>query len=567
MRAPLLLLFGLATAKEPPAPAEALRAVAAPLPAGPKGWPPLGAENGTAPLPPFLTRPPPEVVPCVLTLPAGQAVRSRHVDLRRFSVLTSSTRCERVEVDGDPPGAAIRVEFTIVEYPAAQLASGIRLLAVERGSGDASTGWIEAHDNAHSTVALNERRYSAMLLLTEGSKFRLELTYRIEAINFWETDEGKKFDTVVKSYASKLSTEWMNNIPSSVLRTIGVHEQQIYPSGLSLELSTTQSLHSSGALPLCEDVGGISRIGRTIFPKDSTTRTFASVAHWVPSNCRMRRFDLSSAEDMGLIPGSVKIRLMGDSNCQKTATWLNGPGKLQVFRKDPKDKSVHGPFWIGPNRFSFSYRFFRGASCGDRITPAIDPEFCARGKKSAPPNWTMRCERTFAPDGIKGVEEGGYNTILINAGWWMVVYRPPDEWHQFARGLRDVLLDCAERLPVLRKRMSIFWMETMATNQTAGIGATSAWRVLWNDRIRKYEAVIQQHIGHLVDGIVPMNSFTAPWKEPSNDDPHRNHVYPEIINMALNYALWGAKRRGETVHRSSSSRHRRSRARGASERP
>eukprot|EP01062_Namystynia_karyoxenos_P047733 TRINITY_DN3612_c0_g2_i1.p1 TRINITY_DN3612_c0_g2~~TRINITY_DN3612_c0_g2_i1.p1 ORF type:complete len:692 (+),score=142.94 TRINITY_DN3612_c0_g2_i1:73-2076(+) len=499
------------------------------------GWgPQLNAESEKEPLPPAA----PDELPaaaargCQLLLPppGRRSNRSRHVDLRRFRVDTATVLCHLVQVEGDPPARAYRVSFTIWERPAARLAAGWMFTAANQ-HGETVAGYVEGVDVAPLEARQGERAYRAQLLLTAGGPHRLSLVYRMESSRFWETDEGEDAFALVVDKNNKLNPGWMDKVHPHTMRTISLHNTPLYLDPLELRVPP---LADPSNLPLCEDVTRIATTGR-LRPTGAPWRGFFARAQWLPANCRFRDFGVPP--DWSPVPGRLNMRFMGDSNFQRLQHYYEHlPG---VRRQNASQELT--PFLLQPNNAAMRWRFFRGVSCGDGLTPWITPEYCNQ-KGDSPYYSQSRCQGLFGLDARDSESNyTGYNSIFLLAGWWTVIYRRPREWPGFARGLRAVLLDCRENYPELRRRASIFWVQAMATNQTAGLGRDSAWRVLWNDRILRYDTIVQQHIGDLIDAVVPLHHITAAWHTHSRDDPHRS-IYQEVFQLFLNYAIWGEKR-------------------------
>eukprot|EP00756_Hemistasia_phaeocysticola_P008470 Hpha_TRINITY_DN14625_c0_g1::TRINITY_DN14625_c0_g1_i2::g.48250::m.48250 len=397
-------------------PPEALELASAPIRAGIPGLPMVNALSNSSELPPLAPIHRPVQVPCRLKLPPPEhkTSRSRHVDLRRFAVLDHSTVCEKVREEGGSVDL-LRISFVILEAPAAEAASGFRLLLTDKGKGrEVSAGWVESLDISHSQHALRERRYQASAIVPSSGVYSLELTYRLEVTRFWETQEGLDALGVVADKRNKKDAGWMLRVPPHTLRTMMSHETKVYAEPIILELDGGVRIDRK-ELPWCYEVPKISTIGR-IRPLQQVA--FSYDVAWEPSNCRMRERDreMKTFRDfLAAIPGDVKVRLLGDSNMEFFTRYtlaMQRTVRNSLVRNEGKDE---GPYKVVPNNFTMKWRFFRGAVCGDRITPAIFTKLCNDSMQ-------RRCERVFAPEGAElkksEASEGRYNTYFMNAGWW-----------------------------------------------------------------------------------------------------------------------------------------------------
>lgn len=304
-----------------------------------------------------------------------------------------------------------------------------------------------------------------------------------------------------------------------------------------------------GAAPLCETVARISQLGRLRFeargpPSAKEAGEYPTRAVWLPANCALRRFDLDRAADWAAVPGGLNVRLMGDSNMVSQimdplsdGSWFS---RSHVSGGSPGRADY--PVVVRPGGAAVRARFFRGMMCGDGITPYVTPDAC-------PPVAAVRQgpgQRCLGAFGLKDRDftsnYTGYNSVFVSGGWWYVLYHEEHEWHKFADGLRRTLTDCAVHHPALRRRVRLFYVQPVATNMTAGENR-GQWRSLWNDRLLRFDSLVQGRVRHLVDAVVPLHAMTASWPWPASPhgDPHTFVKMRMVFNALMNYAVWGER--------------------------
>eukprot|EP01062_Namystynia_karyoxenos_P066265 TRINITY_DN60227_c0_g1_i1.p1 TRINITY_DN60227_c0_g1~~TRINITY_DN60227_c0_g1_i1.p1 ORF type:complete len:538 (+),score=117.70 TRINITY_DN60227_c0_g1_i1:78-1616(+) len=476
---------------------------------------------------------------CKLVLPTLRISLSRDIALEPFRMDSRSLQCTSGFSDGEPAGQVWRVSWSFWEFPPRAHTSGFRLLATNTATGAATAGWVQADENW--VAAGKGRLYSARLVFTQAGEYNIQLLYRLESTHFWETWYGERIESIVKSLNNKKNNSWQSQIPAEALRMLSLHHTPLYSGSVRLHVPALAQDAASRSMPLCDSVPAVSQMGMAV-PLRSRRAEF----EWQPSNCRMR--DFGTRDDWERIPSDARVRIMGDSTIQQMLDL--GP---HLFRLGSWTPWAHGRENDGVAKHILglttgavvAWRYHRGVGCGDGVLPHVDTVLCPSKKERA-----SNKPRVAPCNGFFGINEvdpaanvtRGWNVVFVTSAWWVVGYRRQAEWALYGDGIRRALLDCLANNSVRRSEVSIFWVTPIAVNQSHGL-TDGSWRPLWNDRLRRYDAIMQSRLRDLVDGVVPFHAFTAAAHYPESVDVHRPRDYRQLWRILLNYVLWSVQRR------------------------
>jgi hypothetical protein len=403
--------------------------------------------------------------------------------------------------------------------------------------------------------------FSVPTTLPSGTLFHVSVHMRLPNWRFFEQPSGRAVHSIIHNHDNKADASWQDKLAQADRDALVVHNTPVFDRSFSLGRAPPPSAAAAPPLPFCDEVCA-AQTGTGVMRGDVRSPSFweGTGGGWQPPTCNFRRFytsscraepsasssssSSSSSSCFAVIPTNTSIVFIADSNGQHTQ------GEFLKLPQLALTKGANHFAFPGTGGSTFQWRFFRGIG-GDGLSghllhaglrhlykdkPLADLPIDLRLELSAMQPAANLCVDTLMDRSL--TSRLGEQVTFISAGLWPVIYKWQAYTESLAWGVRLAKEDCVRRgLPI-----TVFWVESMATNATTGSGAKDVgaeWRSTWDKRLEEQERLVRKILEPAVDGIVPMHAITGSIDHHiAADGHHQTHlVYKHVGEVLLNYAL------------------------------
>jgi hypothetical protein len=416
-----------------------------------------------------------------------------------FRVNLDSFRCLLLERDGvvtqqdqEPASSSVPfVHFEILECPPAYESSTFRLFAsTENSHFMGSVGPRMAVKDecgiymAKAPVVVESNTTTVTLHLHWTSR-RRSYSNRISDVDWAynakkRKDEGNLTD---KDMINLLGEDRLDFLQNHLVPIPGTPFHFRYNNSEDVVEHQHASSVTGGRdkLPDCVDIpiSSWSPVG-TYFQTDMNENLFAS------ARCTFRNRGL---QDLADNLRGMRIKYLQDSHGGAINTvWTT------IMCPELTDTQFFELGYECPNRtspFMFVYRFFRAVYSNSDFQTDFDGISVAmrRGSSSS-------C-RQFLGLGL-------YNATIIAIPTWIYVYETREGWDDLISSMESLIHNCREKFPDLYSKHIVLIQTTTAVDSAPSTDILNDWRGIHNYNIEQMSALIQDRLGNLVDGIIPV---------------------------------------------------------------
>lgn len=414
-----------------------------------------------------------------------------------FRVTLDSFRCwleERAGViteQGQEPSAPSSVPFVhfdILECPPAYESSTFKLLA--------STEHSHFVGSVGPRVAVKEGcgiyRAKVPVVVDSNTTYtsvslHLHWTSRRRSYSNRVSDVDWAYNAKTRQDAGNLTTEDMLNfLGEDRLDYLKNHFEPIPGMPFNFTYNNSEDVvQQRDELPDCVDIPISSwpPVG-TFFQTNVSENQFAS------ARCNFRNRDL---QDFTESLRGMRIRYLQDSH---------GGNINEIWTSIMCPELTHGQFfesgYICPNRttpFTFAYRFFRAVYDNSDFQRDFDGLSLA-----------MRHGSLSSCTQLLGL--GRYNATIIAIPSWIYVYETREGFENLISSMESLFHNCREKFPDLYNKHIFLIQTTTANEERESKDVLNSWRGIHNYIVESVSQLVQDRLGKLVDGIIPVFDMT-----------------------------------------------------------